>query len=101
VGGKGGFLAEVAAAPAAALEAAAAAGVVTAPAALKPLVSGRSTDSTLPAADVLASAIDCVCVCAAAMGEAWVEVGSPLVDGRVVSTALAEGRVLSADMVDA
>ena len=101
VGGKGGFLAEVVAAPMTTLEAAAAAGVVTAPAALKALVSGRSADSTSPAADVLASAVDCVCMWAAAVGEAWVEAGSPRVDGRVVSTALVEGRVLSTDLVDA
>lgn len=46
VGGKGGLLADIVAAPMAALGAAAAAGVVTAPAALKALVSGRSADST-------------------------------------------------------
>jgi len=101
VGGKGGLLADIVAAPMAALGAAAAAGVVTAPAALKALVSGRSADSTSPAADVLMSAIDCVCVWAVAMGEAWVEASSPLVDGRVVSTALVEGRVLSTSVVDA
>ncbi len=102
VGGKGGFLAEVVAAPAAALEGAAAAGGVTAPAAFRALVSGRSADSTSPAADVLASAIDCVCVWAVAMGEAWVEVSSPLVNGRVVSTAWVEAqRALSTGLVDA
>ncbi|KAA6424696.1 MAG: hypothetical protein FRX49_05363 [Trebouxia sp. A1-2] len=70
VGGKGGLLADVAAAPTAALEAAAAAGVVTAPAALKALVSGRSEDNTSPAADVLKSGVEYVCVRAASMGEA-------------------------------
>ena len=86
VGGKGGLLTDAA---------------VIAPAALRALVSGRSTDSTSPAANVLASAIDCVCVWGAAMGEAWVEASRALVDGRVVSTALVEGCVLSADLVDA
>ena len=76
------MLTDAVAAPVAALEAAAAAGVVIAPAALKALVSGRSTDSTSPAADVLASAIDCVCVWGAAMGEAWVEAGH---QGRALS----------------
>ena len=95
------MLTDAVAAPVAALEAAAAAGVVIAPAALRALVSGRSTDSTSPAADVLASAIDCVCMWGAAMGEAWVEASRALVDGRVVYTALVEGCVLSADLVDA
>ena len=101
VGGKGGLLTDAVAALTTTLEAAAATGVVTVPAALKALVRGRSADSTSPAADVLASAMDCVCVWAVAMGAAWVEASRALVDGRVVSTALVEGCVLSADLVDA